>query len=535
MLTSGDTIMKFAMILATIGLLFSFQCQASVSIKDMSIEEKVGQLLMVYFRGNEANEEAKRLIQDLYVGGIIYYSWANELSSPGQVKMISKGLKEFALETRLSLPLFIAADQEGGLVVRVKGLTEFPGNKALGMTGDPQLAKLSARIIGKELRAIGINMNLAPVVDINNNPQNPVIGIRSFGDTANIVLAFAEKAMEGYKEAGILCVLKHFPGHGDVATDSHEQLPVINKSLQELENNELIPFSHLQAKADAMMTGHLLVPALDPQYPTTLSRKTLDFLRNEIGFQGIIMSDSLVMEGILNQCDSLEEASIRAFNAGCDILLLGGRLLTGKYSRELKFSDIQSIHQSVVQAVKSGRIEEDRLNQSVERILELKARIPSPLEDSIAINDSQSQEIAQKIAELSIRVTKNDLQLDISKQKILLVAPQVVQENLSKTSLPQLGKSTLFFFFKGLNPTEEETQLINTLGKKADMILFCSYNAWKNDKQAALIHSLSQQPLVLIAVRDPLDAALFPNARLILTTFSPSIPSLQAAYEKISR
>lgn len=527
--------MKIAIILASLSLLFALQCQATVSIKEMTIEEKVGQLLMVYFHGNEANGEAKRLIHDLHVGGIIYYSWANELSSPEQVQAISKGLQKFALETRLSLPLFIAADQEGGLVVRVKGLTEFPGNKALGMTGDPQLAKLSARMTGKELRAIGINMNLAPVVDINNNPQNPVIGIRSFGDTASLVLAFAEQAMEGYKEAGILPVLKHFPGHGDVAIDSHEHLPVINKSLQELENNELIPFSRLQAKADAIMTGHLLVPALDSQYPTTLSRKTLDLLRNEIGFQGVILSDSLVMEGILNQCDSLEEASIRAFNAGCDILLLGGRLLTGKYRRELEFSDIQSIHQSVVQAVQTGRIEEDRLNKSLERILELKARIPSPTEESIAINDPQSQEIAKKIAELSIRITKNDLLLDVSKQKILLVAPQVIQENLSKTSLTQLGKSTLFFFFKGLNPTEEETQLINTLGKKADVILFCSYNAWKNDKQAALIQSLSQQPLILIAVRDPLDAALFPNACLILTTFSPSAPSLQAAYEKISR
>jgi beta-N-acetylhexosaminidase len=229
--------------------------------------------------------------------------------------------------------------------------------------------------IGQEMQAVGVNMNLAPVVDVNSNPQNPIIGERAFGDDPNIVVAFGKKALEGFREAKVISTLKHFPGHGDVSMDSHEDLPVVHKSKEELEELELFPFASLSPFADAVMTAHILVPAFDEENCSTLSEKTLTYLREKIGFQGVIVSDSLVMDGVLKRCSSVDEVSIRALNAGCDLLILGGKLLHGEHTgRELTGLDVERIHYSIMEAVKSGRISEARLNGSVARILELKKR-----------------------------------------------------------------------------------------------------------------------------------------------------------------
>lgn len=304
--------------------LCSIRCFGSDLLQTMSLEEKIGQLLMVHFHGEVANEDAKTLIQEVKAGGIIYFNWSNGLHSPAQVQTLSAGLQKMAQENRNQIPLFIATDQEGGVVNRLnKGFTLFPGNRALGETHDPNLAEAAALCIGEELQSVGVNMNLAPVVDINSNPQNPVIGVRSFGDTPEVVLAFGKKALQGYRQAHIIAVLKHFPGHGDVRVDSHEDLPIIHKSMEELKQVELLPFAKLAASADAVMTAHLLIPALDPENCSTHSEKTLAYLKNTLGFQGVVITDSLVMEGVLKKCYSVDEAAIQALNAGCDVLLLG--------------------------------------------------------------------------------------------------------------------------------------------------------------------------------------------------------------------
>lgn len=351
-------------------------CFGSLPLSKLSTEEKVGQLLIAHFHGKTANKESCTLIQQAKIGGIIYYNWANGLTSPEQVQTLSSGLQQQAKGNPLAIPLFIAVDQEGGRIARLtQGFTQFPSNQALGKTQDPRLAESNAIVMGKEMRAVGVNMNFAPVVDINNNPKNPVIGNRSFGDTAELVTAYGERALAGYHKAGIITTLKHFPGHGDVEIDSHEDLPVIHKSMEQLEKLELIPFAKLSAQTDAIMTAHLLVPALDPEYCSTLSLKTLSYLRETIGFQGVIISDSLMMKGVLKKCHSVDEAAIQAFNAGCDLLILGGKQLIGaNLNAELDVEDVLQIHQSLVNAVKSGRIQEERLNQSIERILKLKER-----------------------------------------------------------------------------------------------------------------------------------------------------------------
>ena len=350
--------------------LCSVPCFGSNLLKHSSLEEKVGQILMVHFHGEIANEDARTLVQDVKVGGIIYYNWSNGLTSPEQVRTLSADLQKLARE----IPLLIATDQEGGAVSRLQsGFTRFPANRTLGETADPSLAKTVALSMGKELRAVGINMNLAPVVDVHSNPKNPVIGARSFGTTPEIVIAFGKESLEGFKEAKIIATLKHFPGHGDVGVDSHADLPVLHKSQEKLEQTELLPFAKLAPFADAIMTAHILVPALDPDNCSTLSEKTLTYLREVIGFQGVIVSDSLVMDGVLKKCQSVDEAAIKALNAGCDLLILGGKLLIGEHAGfELTIADVQRIHASIVQAVKDGRVSEDKLNKSVARILKLK-------------------------------------------------------------------------------------------------------------------------------------------------------------------
>jgi beta-N-acetylhexosaminidase len=343
-----------------------FPQNTNFKIENLSIEEKVGQIMMINFLGENPND-AKNLIQEIKVGGIIYYTWANSLNSFKQVQELSLGLQELTKKNKHPIPLFISIDQEGGEITRLtNGFSIFPNNKTLGITNNPEFAKDVAFAMGQELQAVGINMNLAPVVDINNNPKNPIIGSRSFSDNSQTVVNFGKKALEGYKKAKIIATLKHFPGHGDVEEDSHISLPMVSKSLEDLKKIDLLPFEELASFAEAIMTAHIIVPAFDEENCSTLSKSTLTYLRKEIGFEGIIISDSLIMQAALQNCSDIIEAAIKAFNAGCDVLLFGGQNLHNE--------DIKQTHSSIIDAVRNGDISETRLNESVERILNLKKR-----------------------------------------------------------------------------------------------------------------------------------------------------------------
>lgn len=330
----------------------------------MTLEEKVGQILMVHFHGEEVNDEARFLIEKLHVGGIIYYNWANGLTSFEQVKQLSEGLQKHA-----TTPLLIAVDQEGGVVTRLKnGFTPLPTPREVGQ-GKVKAAKQLAKKSGQEMKRAGITLNLAPVADIATNPSAPLYS-RSYGSDPKTVAAFVAAVVEGYSEAGILATLKHFPGIGGVTLDTHEGLPTLHKSSEELERWELVPF---HVKAPLIMPGHILVPAIDPIYPATFSTALLNnTLRHDLHFEGVVISDSLVMEGAL-QGRTIEEVALLAFNAGCDILLLGGKLLSLE-NRELTSKEIASVHATLCQAVRDGRITQTKLDTSVSRILKLKNR-----------------------------------------------------------------------------------------------------------------------------------------------------------------
>ncbi len=335
-----------------------------VHATDLSVEEKVGQLLLVHFNGKEYNAKAEKLLRQAHVGGFIYYEWANGLVSPSQVKTLSEKLQKNS-----KVPLFIAVDQEGGRVTRLKeGFTHPPGQPEISRKKKPETARIWATRVGKELNQVGINLNLAPVSDIATDPKKSPLRNRSYGSTPSLVTTFTKAAIHGYLGEGIIPTLKHFPGLGDTSVDTHQKMAINDKNKEELLAWELVPYRKLSHLAPAIMTAHVMVPALDPNNPATLSRPIItDLLRNQLGYNGIVMTDSLVMEGLNSDVD---EAAIKALEAGHDIVLLGGKQLVGeKNGYELQVDDVIRIHRKIVQAVKEGRL---NIDASVGRILALK-------------------------------------------------------------------------------------------------------------------------------------------------------------------
>lgn len=502
-------------------------------IKGMTVKEKVGQMLIAHFNGKVANEHAQKLIKDVKIGGIILYKWANGIESPAQVATLTTELQQMARKEGIP-PLFICADQEGGIVNRLdQGFTIFPGNKALAMTGDSNLAEECAFAMGQEMRSVGVNFNLSPVVDVNNNPRNPVIGLRSFGESPEKVTEFGEAAVRGYHKAGLSISLKHFPGHGDTESDSHYGLPTVKKSKDQLESNELFPFAKLAKTADSVMTAHIVFPALDSENCATMSKPILDILRNEMHFNGVVMTDSLVMDGFIKNSKSLEEGTIRAVNAGCNMLILGGKDLIGSNSLELNAENVSSIHQNLCQAVEDGLIPLKVIDDSVARILTLKEKYPLTTEGNktaIATLVAKHKPLAQKIATLALRVKINKPLGALNDKTLTVIAPKIVEGNVRQTSLLHLSQKTEVLFLN-LNPTAEECETSQKLSSHSDVTIFLAYNAWKNGSQEKLIHTLfkTEKPTILMVLRDPLDGNLFPESQMIVTTHSPVPHAIEAA------
>lgn len=507
--------------------------------EEWTLEQKVGQLLMVHFNGSEINQEAQELVKQAHVGGFIYYQWANELSSPQQVQQLSNQLQQLAKESGLP-PLLIAIDQEGGAVTRLKkGFTVFPGNQALAQTRQPSLAQACAKAMGDELKAVGINMNLAPVVDVNSNPRNPVIGIRAFSNQPQEVALFAERMLQGYHQAGIIPVLKHFPGHGDVSVDSHEALPVVKKSLLQLNQTDLVPFRKLASQADVIMTAHLFVPALDPKQCVTLSKEIIQkLLRQQMQFNHIVMTDSLMMQAILDQCYHIEEAAIQSVEAGHDLILLGGKQLNQKQNgAELKAADVLRIHQALVAAVRQGRISQERLEASFQRILNLKHRYhlseqSFTSEQLKLVGTEVHHELANQIASEALTILSSQPLPNLKGKKVAGIAPAILESEFS-----QIESFLPLIYFDALNPNDQECQSLLDSIQSYESYIFFSYNSWKNSNQVKIVKALQKagKSVVIVAVRDPQDANEFSHVEALLCTYSPVAASLRAALNRLFR
>ncbi len=323
--------------------------------------------MIIGFDGIEADTSLLEMISNYHIGGVILF--ARNIKSPQQVAELTNKLQRTAIESG-NPGLFIAIDQEGGRVARLtedKGFTEFPSAMAIGATGDPGNAYRMASAMAAEMRAVGINTDFAPVLDVNNNPANPVIGSRSFNSDPKKVASFGTAFGRGLQENGILACGKHFPGHGDTAIDSHFTLPVIPHDRGRLDQIELPPFkAAISENFASIMTAHISFPAIDsrPAIPATFSYQVLtDLLRNELGFPGLIVTDSLEM-GALVECGySAPAGAALAFGAGADILL---------------FNRNHAMHKeaftNLVHTVKDGEVSLERLDTSIRRILDAKVK-----------------------------------------------------------------------------------------------------------------------------------------------------------------
>ncbi|MCM3567327.1 beta-N-acetylhexosaminidase [Neobacillus mesonae] len=329
-------------------------------ISKMSLEDKIGQMILAGVSGTTMDANAKQLIGQFHVGGIIFYKYNFE--TPAQVNHLVNQLKA---GNSSSLPLLLGVDQEGGRVTRLPGgLVNFPPNKQIGQLNNPDFSYKVGTLLGRELKEYGLNLDFAPVLDINSNPNNPVIGDRSFGNNAEIVSKLGVQTMKGIQSQNVITTIKHFPGHGDTSVDSHLDLPIVNKSLKELKELELIPFERaINQGADVVMVAHILLPQLDKTNPSSMSKAVMtDLLRKQLGFTGVIITDDMTMGAITEHYD-IGKASVESVKSGSDIILVGH-----------DYNNVVKIISSLKTAVQNGEISEQRLNESIKRIIQLKKK-----------------------------------------------------------------------------------------------------------------------------------------------------------------
>jgi beta-N-acetylhexosaminidase len=373
------------------------------TLQGLSLRDKIAQLTMIRVPGRFINRQSPEFLEireqilQNHVGGVVLFA--------GNVYESAILLND--LQSLSKLPLLAAADFERGASFRISETTSFPWAMALGATGSEQLAYQQGMITAQESRALGVHWIFAPVVDVNNNPNNPVINIRSFGEDPMLVARLGAAFIRGAKKGGVLTAAKHFPGHGDTATDSHIGLPVVQSDLTRLKSVELIPFkSAVEAGVDAIMTAHVAVPQVtgQPKLPATLSSAILsDLLRNSLKFKGLVVTDALEMGAITNRYWS-GLAAVRALQAGADILLLPP-------NESIAINEVE-------RAVKRGDLSESRIDASVRKMLAVKSRLGLQRKRTVSINQigdtiasPQNTKLAQEIADRSITVPKDEQHL----------------------------------------------------------------------------------------------------------------------------
>ena len=325
-----------------------------------SIRRDIGQLLIGSFPGTTIPAELRSLAREFGLGGVILF--ARNIEAAEQVAELARDVQDLATE----LPLWVSVDQEGGRVARLKApFTEWPPMAVLGRSGDVALASRFAAALAAELRAVGVTLDYAPVLDIHTNPNNPVIGDRALSDDAEMVARLGAAIIQGLQDNGVAACGKHFPGHGDTSVDSHEALPVVEHPPDRIRRVECVPFREaIRANVAFIMTAHVLVPALDEDKPATLSRRIVyDLLRDELGFEGVILSDDLEMKAVTSTY-GVSDAAVQAMAAGCDgLLICGGNV-------EAQAAALESL----VHAVEDGPVPYKRLDDALRRQRRAKER-----------------------------------------------------------------------------------------------------------------------------------------------------------------
>ncbi|MFF0224316.1 glycoside hydrolase family 3 protein [Streptomyces sp. NPDC004629] len=528
-------------------------------ISRMTLEEKVGQLFVMRVYGHSATapdqsdidanlseigvRTAAELIAEYRVGGIIYFTWAHNTKDPRQIAELSNGIQRASLDRPRGLPVLIATDQEHGIVCRVgRPATLFPGAMAVGAGGSRSDARTLGRVSGAELRAMGINQDYSPDADVNVNPANPVIGVRSFGADPDAVAALVAAEVTGYQSSGVAATAKHFPGHGDTAVDSHYGFPVITHSRDQWESLDAAPFrAAIKAGIDSVMTAHIQFPALDDSGdPATLSRPVLTgILRGELGYDGVVVTDSLGMEGVRTKYGD-DRVPVLALKAGVDQLL--------------NPPNLDVAWNAVLEAVRGGELTEARLDASILRILRLKARLglfdhPYADHDRVgrAVGTPAHLAAADRIAERTTTLLVNEGGvLPLSRRthrKLLVVGADPASPSgttgpptgVLAAALTELG-FTATALSTGTAPSAATIARAVTAARDADAVVVGTYNVSAAGSQKSLVEQLlaTGKPVVAVAVRNPYDVAHLPSVPGYLATYSWTDVELRAAARVIA-
>ncbi|MBC7793977.1 MAG: beta-N-acetylhexosaminidase [Clostridia bacterium] len=498
-------------------------------LRSMTVEEKVGQLLFVGFGGTEVNSQMEFWVQQRHVGGIALFS--RNIVNLAQTAKLTRGIHAL---TENRIPVFVALDQEGGNVVRVKdGAMTLPGNMALGATRSTRLAYIAGQGLAVDLKLLGFNMNLAPVLDVNSNPKNPVIGVRSYGEKPELVSEMGSWYVRGQQEMGVVAVAKHFPGHGDTHTDSHFAMPAISADMKRLSEVELAPFkAAMDVGLDAIMTAHIALPrvAEEPNLPATLSKNILTgVLREKLGFQGVVITDGLEMDGIVERYGS-GRASVMAVNAGADMPLV---------LWQMKKKD--EVYDSLLAAVRSGEIKRERLDQSVRRILQVKARRGlfdrkiEPLERAI-VRDERTvihEQATQQIAREAVTLVRNHadalpLRAVRYRKVVVLATPGPFGARLAKEKFATV-------IVTPFQPSREqrEADIAQTIAaaRDADMIVFGTVNRYHLEMAKRVMRSLPNTPATLVSFASPYYLESVPEVDAYVCTYSYLDDAQRAAAE----
>ncbi|RPI21330.1 MAG: glycoside hydrolase family 3 protein [Acidobacteria bacterium] len=501
----------------------------------ITLEQAVGQLFLTCFVGRETPpEEIRSAISRGQIGGIVLFRHKN-VGSLDQLRALTEELQVTARAAGQP-SLIIAADQEGGQLMAIGEGTPFPGNLALGATGSEDLARRTGVALGREVAALGINVDFAPVCDVNINPNNPVVGTRSFGEDPHLVARLAAAMIQGFHQAGVAATAKHFPGHGDTATDSHHGVPVLPCREDRLAQVELPPFvSAIEAGVRLIMTAHIAVPALNhgALQPSTLSRPILrDLLRTRLGFRGVVVTDAMDM-GALEQGPALAIEGLAALHAGVDLLLFN----VSEPERELGYL-------AALQAARRGLLQSSEVFESAGKILALKEWLEEgeqPGLDVIRCPDHQA--LAREIAEKSVTLVRDEarrLPLDLppsARIAVVLPRPQdLTPADTSSYLVPSLAVPLRCFcpavdeILVSMELPETELRAVVEQVRRYDVVIVGTINATDYPGQARLVEALIENrvPVIAVALRMPYDLRKYPAAPTYLCTYSILPPSLEA-------
>lgn len=506
-----------------------------------TMQHNIGQLFMVGFDALEPNDHITGLIRERRIGGVILFR--RNVHTPAQVSALCQKLQEINAEVS-DQPLLIALDQEGGMVMRIEqGVTPIPAAMAFQAAGSVEDCRQVNFINGDEMRQIGINMLLAPVLDVNNNRLNPIIGVRAYGEDADTVVRYGMAALRGQQEAGVIVTAKHFPGHGDTAVDSHYTMALVPHDLARLRAVELVPFrAAIDAGVDAIMTAHVAFPAIeaDPSVPATLSKAVLTgLLRDDMGYQGAIISDCLEMGAIADGV-GVAAGAVATLQAGCDIVLISHR-------EDQQRAALDAVSSAVAQ----GTIAAGRIEEALARVRRLKqARAVGDWRERAAtpsgLMTAESIALAKKVQKAALLVQGDFRPLERA-LPVRLITVEVrsrseVDEvangrnNEARSSmLPALQQAGLDVteYAMSAEASDAEVAAAIAFAEGAQQVVVQTYNAMLVEGQRRLLAAMPMDKLWVVAGRLPYDLDLAPQAQGRLAAFGCRPAALEPVVERL--